>query len=66
MLLKKGMLFFFQGLSASFSAKASSGSSGGGGREILVQHLLVKEDDQKRLLELQQRVSAGLFGFMIA
>lgn len=31
-----------------------------------MQHLLVKEDDQKRLLELQQRVSAGLFGFMIA
>lgn len=52
-------------MSASFSAEASSGNSSGG-REILVQHLLVKEDDQKLLLELQQRVSGGLFGFMIA
>ncbi|PKI57773.1 hypothetical protein CRG98_021840 [Punica granatum] len=46
------------GLSASFSSYSSSGSPGGG-REILVQHLLVKEDDQKLLLELQQKVSAG-------
>ncbi|KAG6414030.1 hypothetical protein SASPL_126747 [Salvia splendens] len=29
------------------------------GREILVQHLLVKEDDQKLLLELQKRAAEG-------
>ncbi|GMN32612.1 hypothetical protein TIFTF001_044703 [Ficus carica] len=40
---------------ASFSAESGSGS----GREILVQHLLVKEDDVKLLLELQQRISGG-------
>ncbi|XP_024023576.1 rhodanese-like/PpiC domain-containing protein 12, chloroplastic [Morus notabilis] len=41
--------------SASFSAESGSG----GGREILVQHLLVKEDDVKLLLDLQQRISGG-------
>ncbi|PRQ32802.1 putative peptidylprolyl isomerase [Rosa chinensis] len=41
--------------SASFSAESSSGD----GREILVQHLLVKEDNLKLLLDLQQRVSRG-------
>lgn len=47
--------FFGLGISASFSSEAASGS----GREILVQHLLVKEDDLKLLVELQQRVSSG-------
>ncbi|KAL6516365.1 hypothetical protein OROGR_019670 [Orobanche gracilis] len=37
----------------------SSGSSSIGGREILVQHLLVKENDQKLLLELQKRAAEG-------
>ncbi|KAF7815614.1 rhodanese-like/PpiC domain-containing protein 12, chloroplastic [Senna tora] len=42
------------------SALCSTNSGGGeGAREILVQHLLVKEDDQKLLLELQQKISAG-------
>ncbi|GMN65705.1 hypothetical protein TIFTF001_034760 [Ficus carica] len=41
--------------SASFSAESGSGS----GREILVQHLLVKEDDVKLLLDLQQRIFGG-------
>ncbi|GMY16011.1 rhodanese-like/PpiC domain-containing protein 12, chloroplastic isoform X1 [Fagus crenata] len=41
---------------ASFSA---SGNTTGGSREILVQHLLVKEDDLKVLLDIQQRVSRG-------
>ncbi|KAL2238557.1 UNVERIFIED_CONTAM: Rhodanese-like/PpiC domain-containing protein 12, chloroplastic [Sesamum indicum] len=36
-----------------------SESSSEGGREILVQHLLVKEDDQKLLLELQKRAAEG-------
>ncbi|RDY08647.1 Rhodanese-like/PpiC domain-containing protein 12, chloroplastic [Mucuna pruriens] len=50
--------------SMSIKAKASygtggSGAEGGRARELLVQHLLVKEDDQKLLLELQQRISAG-------
>ncbi|XP_008227267.1 PREDICTED: rhodanese-like/PpiC domain-containing protein 12, chloroplastic [Prunus mume] len=40
---------------ASFSAESSSGD----GREILVQHLLVKEDNLKLLVDLQQRVSGG-------
>lgn len=40
-------------------ASFSSGNGSGGGREILVQHLLVKEDDPKLLLELQQRISGG-------
>ncbi|KAL3580218.1 hypothetical protein D5086_018053 [Populus alba] len=40
-------------------ASFSSGSGTGGGRELLVQHLLVKEDDLKLLLELQQRISGG-------
>jgi len=43
----------------SVSASFSSGSGTGGGRELLVQHLLVKEDDLKLLLELQQRISGG-------
>ncbi|GAU22146.1 hypothetical protein TSUD_251730 [Trifolium subterraneum] len=41
------------------SASYSSGVEGGGEREILVQHLLVKEDDQKLLLDIQKRVAAG-------
>ncbi|XP_051134041.1 rhodanese-like/PpiC domain-containing protein 12, chloroplastic isoform X2 [Andrographis paniculata] len=40
------------------TASFSSGSNSGG-REILVQHLLVKEDDQKLLLELQRRAAQG-------
>lgn len=40
-------------------ASFSSGSGTGGGRELLVQHLLVKENDLKLLLELQQRISVG-------
>ncbi|XP_054790643.1 rhodanese-like/PpiC domain-containing protein 12, chloroplastic [Prosopis cineraria] len=38
---------------------SSSSRSAEGSREILVQHLLVKEDDQKLLLDLQQRISSG-------
>ncbi|KAL6321187.1 hypothetical protein AAG906_015531 [Vitis piasezkii] len=38
-------------------ASFSYGGNSGSGREILVQHLLVKEDDLKLLLELQQRIS---------
>ncbi|KAJ7960547.1 Peptidyl-prolyl cis-trans isomerase [Quillaja saponaria] len=34
-------------------------SSGGAGREIQVQHLLVKGDNVKLLLDLQQRISEG-------
>ncbi|XP_022752388.1 rhodanese-like/PpiC domain-containing protein 12, chloroplastic isoform X2 [Durio zibethinus] len=41
------------------SASFNSESSSGGSREILVQHLLLKEDDQKLLLELQQRIAEG-------
>ncbi|CAA0833510.1 Rhodanese-like/PpiC domain-containing protein 12 [Striga hermonthica] len=41
------------------TASFSSGSASGGGREILVQHLLVKEDDQKLLLELLKRAAEG-------
>ncbi|KAL8545053.1 hypothetical protein ACS0TY_005308 [Phlomoides rotata] len=41
------------------AASFSSGSSSEAGREILVQHLLVKEDDQKLLLELQKRAANG-------
>ncbi|CAJ1971253.1 unnamed protein product [Sphenostylis stenocarpa] len=37
----------------------SSEAEGGRPRELLVQHLLVKEDDQKLLLDLQQRISSG-------
>nr|GLL31573.1 rhodanese-like/PpiC domain-containing protein 12, chloroplastic [Ipomoea trifida] len=44
-----------KGIRASFS----SGSSSEHNREILVQHLLVKEDDQKLLLELQKRIAQG-------
>ncbi|XP_031100872.1 rhodanese-like/PpiC domain-containing protein 12, chloroplastic isoform X2 [Ipomoea triloba] len=40
-------------------ASFSSGSSSEHNREILVQHLLVKEDDQKLLLELQKRIAQG-------
>ncbi|MCD9559098.1 hypothetical protein HAX54_016830 [Datura stramonium] len=46
-------------ITASYSAGSSPGGSSGGGREILVQHLLVKEDDQKLLLELQKRTAEG-------
>ncbi|XVF19372.1 hypothetical protein REPUB_Repub11eG0105200 [Reevesia pubescens] len=41
--------------SASFNSESSSEDS----REILVQHLLLKEDDQKLFLELQQRIAGG-------
>ncbi|KAK4492337.1 hypothetical protein RD792_003141 [Penstemon davidsonii] len=41
------------------TASFSTGSSSKGGREILVQHLLVKEDNQKLLLELQKRAAEG-------
>ncbi|XP_009603799.1 rhodanese-like/PpiC domain-containing protein 12, chloroplastic [Nicotiana tabacum] len=41
------------------TASYSAGSGPGGGREILVQHLLVKEDDQKLLLELLKRTAEG-------
>lgn len=41
------------------TASMSSQSSSDRGREILVQHLLVKEDDQKLLLELQIRANKG-------
>lgn len=46
-------------ITASYSAGSSPGGSSGVGREILVQHLLVKEDDQKLLLELQKRTAEG-------
>ncbi|XP_042003537.1 rhodanese-like/PpiC domain-containing protein 12, chloroplastic isoform X2 [Salvia splendens] len=54
----------FPGMSAPVShlnatASFSTSSSSEAGREILVQHLLVKEDDQKLLLELQKRVAEG-------
>ncbi|XP_022152997.1 rhodanese-like/PpiC domain-containing protein 12, chloroplastic [Momordica charantia] len=42
-------------VTASFSSTGGSGDS----RELLVQHLLVKEDDVKLLLDLQQRISGG-------
>ncbi|OMO87169.1 Peptidyl-prolyl cis-trans isomerase, PpiC-type [Corchorus capsularis] len=41
------------------TASFNSDSSSGDDREILVQHLLLKEDDQKLLLELQQRIAGG-------
>ncbi|KAF3452291.1 hypothetical protein FNV43_RR02724 [Rhamnella rubrinervis] len=44
---------------AAFCAGSTAGSSSGSGKEILVQHLLVKEDDLKLLLELQQKISGG-------
>ncbi|KAK4270435.1 hypothetical protein QN277_023471 [Acacia crassicarpa] len=47
------------GLSRPRVAAFSSSSNTGGAREILVQHLLVKEDDHKLLLDLQQRISSG-------
>lgn len=43
------------------SAPVSAESSSGGGREILVQHLLVKENDLKLLVDIQQRISRGCF-----
>ncbi|XP_019257542.1 PREDICTED: rhodanese-like/PpiC domain-containing protein 12, chloroplastic [Nicotiana attenuata] len=46
-------------ITASYSAGSGPGGSSGGGREILVQHLLVKEDDQKLLLELLKRTVEG-------
>lgn len=46
-------------ITASYSAGSAPGGSYGGGREILVQHLLVKEDDQKLLLDLQKRTAEG-------
>jgi hypothetical protein len=51
-------LIFILLLSASYSTEGS-GVEGGREREILVQHLLVKEDNQKLLLDLQKRISAG-------
>lgn len=55
-------MYYYIFSAASFSAGA--GSSPGADREILVQHLLVKEDDQKLLLELQQRVSKGNYYYL--
>jgi hypothetical protein len=52
-------LIFFVFFLFLFSASYSSDVEGGGEREILVQHLLVKEDDQKLLLDIQKRVAAG-------
>ncbi|XP_047941117.1 rhodanese-like/PpiC domain-containing protein 12, chloroplastic [Salvia hispanica] len=54
----------FPGMSAPITnlnatASFSTSSSSEAGREILVQHLLVKEDDQKLLLELQKRAAEG-------
>ncbi|KAH0704922.1 hypothetical protein KY290_009638 [Solanum tuberosum] len=46
-------------ITASYSAGSGTGGSSGGDREILVQHLLVKEDDQKLLLDLQKRTAEG-------
>ncbi|CAH9070619.1 unnamed protein product [Cuscuta europaea] len=46
---------FYNGFSASFNAASSSEHK----RELLVQHLLVKEDDQKLLLDLQKRIAKG-------
>ncbi|KAK7320465.1 hypothetical protein VNO77_29961 [Canavalia gladiata] len=43
---------------ASYSSGSGSGE-GGRARELLVQHLLVKEGDQKLLLDLLRRISAG-------
>ncbi|XP_038902730.1 rhodanese-like/PpiC domain-containing protein 12, chloroplastic [Benincasa hispida] len=45
----------------SYKVTASISSAGGSGdsRELLVQHLLVKEDDIKLLLDLQQRIAGG-------
>ncbi|KAG5064590.1 hypothetical protein JHK85_005773 [Glycine max] len=45
--------------SASYGTGASAAAEGDRPREILVQHLLVKEDDQKLLLDIQQRISSG-------
>lgn len=42
-----------------FSASFNAGSSSGENREILVQHLLVKEDDQRLLLDLLKRIAKG-------
>ncbi|KAL7113546.1 hypothetical protein ACP275_04G067600 [Erythranthe tilingii] len=47
----------FSIIKAAASFSSSSGSESG--REILVQHLLVKEDDQKLLLELLKRTAEG-------
>ncbi|KAL5125695.1 Rhodanese-like/PpiC domain-containing protein 12, chloroplastic [Glycine soja] len=44
---------------ASYGTGASAAAEGDRPREILVQHLLVKEDDQKLLLDIQQRISSG-------
>lgn len=44
------------------TALYSTGSTGvevGEERELLVQHLLVKEDDQKLLLDIQKRITSG-------
>ncbi|XP_004252885.1 rhodanese-like/PpiC domain-containing protein 12, chloroplastic [Solanum lycopersicum] len=46
-------------VTASYSAASGPGGSSGGDREILVQHLLVKEDDQKLLLDLQKKTAEG-------
>ncbi|XP_057801323.1 rhodanese-like/PpiC domain-containing protein 12, chloroplastic isoform X2 [Salvia miltiorrhiza] len=67
---RRNSLFFsskfirFPGMSAPkrnliATASLSTSSSSEAGREILVQHLLVKEEDQKLLLELQKRAAEG-------
>lgn len=63
-LSKPMFLLLFSDLVFAFAASFNSESSYGDNREILVQHLLLKEDDQKLLLELQQRIAGGfLFPF---
>ncbi|VFR02728.1 unnamed protein product [Cuscuta campestris] len=42
-----------------FRSSFNAGSSSGENREILVQHLLVKEDDQRLLLDLLKRIAKG-------
>jgi len=46
-------------LFSAFYGTRSSAVEGGGEREVLVQHLLVKEDDEKLVLDLQKRLAAG-------
>ncbi|RZB67286.1 Rhodanese-like/PpiC domain-containing protein 12, chloroplastic isoform E [Glycine soja] len=53
------VLFMPPKATASYGTGASGAAEGDRPREILVQHLLVKEDDQKLLLYLQQKISSG-------
>ncbi|RAL38259.1 hypothetical protein DM860_017953 [Cuscuta australis] len=53
-------LFQLTGLKVpAIGATFNAGSSSGENREILVQHLLVKEDDQRLLLDLLKRIAKG-------